>query len=497
MAGKAGGNGTFTYGVFSDPGNLDPQRSAQQASTQVAALAYDSAVTLTKARQVEPGIVTSWKSLDPTTWVLTVRKGVSCSDGSTMDAQTVAANLNYVADTKNASPFAGTTVPVGSSATASGDTVSIKLPAPTPFLIPDLGELPLVCAKGLADRSLLATTSEGTGPYVIKSVVPGGDITYSLRKDYTRGLSGTSGSSAMPATIVVKTVSDATTMANLLLNGQINGAIVTGADQKRLNGAGLFSVGVNILSDQIYFNLASGLPTADANVRKALVMGLNMPQVIAADTGGLGTAAEGLLGTPKICSGNTVAGNLPAFDAGGARALLTQAGWTPGADGVLAKGGKPLTVVLAYSSDVATASNAAQVVAAEWTQIGVKVTLTGKPSNQLGQGVFGATLSWDAILFDLGFATPAQMQPFMSGPVVPKGENFSGIDNATYNSFATQASAQPGTQSCANWNAAEAALFRNADVAPTGQAPFEYYGKNATFEVSGYSEILPTSITMR
>jgi peptide/nickel transport system substrate-binding protein len=492
----SGSAGTFTLGVSTDPGGLDPQRSEQQANLQVAALAYNSAVTLDQARHLQPGIVTKWQNDDPTTWTLTVRAGVSCSDGSTMDAKTVADNLNYVANPANGSAYAGTTIPSGSTATANGGTVRVTLPAPSPFLIENLALLPLVCEKGLADRSSLAATSDGTGPYTIQSVAPGAQITYALRKDFTPGLAGNQVGAGLPATIVVKIVSDATTTANLLLGGQLNGAIVTGTDQKRLTAAGLRSTGLNVLSDQIYFNHAAGNPTSDANVRKALVMGLDMRQVVAAVTGGLGATATGLLATPKVCPGDPLGGNLPAFSPDKARASLAQAGWRPGPDGVLAKDGKPLTIALAYSSDVATSSSAAQVVQSEWHQIGAQVTLVGKPAAQLTTGVLGATLAWDALLFDLGFATPAQMGSFVSGTPAPKGQNFSGIDNETYNSLTAKAATQPGTSGCADWNAAEAALFSNADVAPTGQAPFQYFAKNATFDVSGFNQILPTSIQL-
>lgn len=499
VAGSTGSSSTFTFGVATDPGNLDPQRSEQEANTQVAALAYDTPVILTKDRTVEPGIVTKWQSIDPTTWTLTVRTGVTCSDGTTLDAQTVANNLNYVANARNASAYANVTVPTGSVASASGDTVTVKLPAPAPFLIQDLGDLPLVCAQGIADRASLTTGSDGSGPYQVTSVVPGDHIDYTLRKDFTPGLAGdtTASAASLPPKIVVKVVSDATTTANLLLGGQLNAAIVTGTDQKRLQANGLYTIGLSNLSDQIYFNHTASRPTADTSVRKALVMAMNMPQVIAADTAGLGTAATGLLGTPKVCTGNTLVKNLPSHDATGAQNLLTQAGWVAGPGGTRTKAGAPLTIVLAYSSDVTTATSAAQAIAAEWKQLGVNVTLVGKPSDQLTSNILGATVSWDAVVFDLGFATPAQMVPFMSGQGAPKGENFSFIDNATYNSLIAKASTLAGTQGCPDWNAAESALFQNADAVPTGQTPFAYYGKNATFQVSGYDLILPGTIRTR
>ena len=36
-----------------------------------------------------------------------MKKGITCSDGSAFTAQTAADNVNYVANPKNSSPFAG------------------------------------------------------------------------------------------------------------------------------------------------------------------------------------------------------------------------------------------------------------------------------------------------------------------------------------------------------------------------------------------------------
>lgn len=494
-------NGTFTLGISQDPGKLDPQRSNASVNGEIAVLAYDTAVRLDKSNQLQPGVVSKWSQQDPTTWKLTVRSGVTCSDGSPMDAKTVADNLNFVANPKNASPLAGLTIPPKSTATADNatHTVTVKLPSPSAFLMQNLTLLPLVCEHGLTDRASLASSSQGSGPYVISSVTPGDQIDYKLRKGYTWGPPGSPSTSAhgLPSKVVVKIVSNATTTANLLLNGQLNVASVTGADQKRVQAAGLYSVGTSGLSDQVYFNHAAGLPTESADVRKALVMGLNMKQVIPADTGGLGTPATGLLGTPKICPGNTLKGNLPGYDPAAAKKLLDQAGWTVGQGGIRSKGGKKLSLKLSYSSDQTGASSAAQVVATDWKQLGAQVTLHGQAAQQLVSGMSSGTLSWDTAVYSIGVLNPAQFLPFLSGPVPPKGQNLSAIDNKQYNSLVAKASTEPGTKGCADWNAAETSLFKNADIAPTGQIKSETFGKNATFELSGNGQFVPTTFRLR
>jgi peptide/nickel transport system substrate-binding protein len=491
-------DGTFTFGVSTDPGNLDPQRSAQQANNEVASLAYNPVVTLGLDGKVKPGIVTKWEATDPTTWKLTVRKDITCSDGTTFDASTLADNINYVGDPNGGSGFGGFTVPSGATAAASGDIVAVTLTSPQPFLLENMALLPMVCEAGLKDRAALATKSIGTGPYKVQSVVPGDSITYTLRSDYTPGLSGGDGKKAsLPAKVVVKTVTNQTTTANLLLSGQLNGAIVTGTDVSRLKAAKLYSTGYNNLTDQIYFDHSASKPTGSVDVRRGLVSALDMKQVIAADTAGQGSPATGMLADPKICSGDNISGNLPSHDASAAESALKAAGWTKGADGKWSKDGKPLTLVLAYSSDSPTASSAAETVSSQLNSFGATVQLLGKPSNQLSSDVLKGTFSWDVLLFDLGFATPSAITPFLSGDAPPKGTNIGGIDNATFNTLTKQALTKAGTSGCDDWNSAEKALYKDADVAPTGQVPFTYFGKNATFEISRFGQLLPETITLK
>src|SRR3546814_19863947 len=61
-----------------------------------------------------------------------------------LTAQTVANNINFVADPAKGSQQRGTTVPIGASATAdlATRTITVTTPAPTPFLLLTISRLP-------------------------------------------------------------------------------------------------------------------------------------------------------------------------------------------------------------------------------------------------------------------------------------------------------------------------------------------------------------------
>lgn len=493
--------GTFKVAVPVEPGSLDPQHSANGGNVAIARLAYDTPVTIDQHNHVVPGVVSSWNDVGGTgKWQLTVRKGITCSDGSAMDAKTVAANINYVADPKNGSAFTGAAVPTGAKATAdqTAGTVTVTTPSPAPFFVESLQLLYLVCGKGLADRKSLASHSAGSGPYVVSQSVPGDHVTYTLRKGYTWGPPGASRTDAkgIPATVTVQAVTSNTTTGNLLLGRQLNAAQVQGTDEKRLKAAGLYSSGGSATNDDLIFNQAAGKPTTDVVVRRALLQALDLKQLGVVDGGGVGAPATGLFASPKICPGNTVAGNLPDHDLDAAKALLKNAGWTPGPGGTRVKDGKKLKIALLYASNQAPTGAAAEFMEAQWKKLGVAATLVQKPTDQVVSGLLGGTTDYDAVLEPINLSAPAQLVPLLSGPVPPKGANVAGIKNADYNSLTAKAATQAGTAGCTDWNAAEAALYKDAAIAPLATIPDVWWGTGAHFTVDNQGVIIPTSVRL-
>src|SRR5690349_17400962 len=159
--------GTFTYGLSSDPGNLDPQMGAGTGLFAVTQFAYDPLVSVDgETGEITSALATEWNA-EGTTVTLTLKEGITCADGTPFTASTAADNLAFVGDPANQSPFLGTFYPVGATAQAdeAARTVTITLAQPAPFVLNGLASLPMVCPSGLADRSTLQTATAGTGPF--------------------------------------------------------------------------------------------------------------------------------------------------------------------------------------------------------------------------------------------------------------------------------------------------------------------------------------------
>ena len=490
---------TFTMVLSSDPGTLDPDFTSLSAAIQLDDFMYDSLVSTDPKGKLDAGLAAKWSG-GTTSASFTLRKGVTCSDGTALTASDVATNINFVANPKNSSNWINVFVPPGAQATGDNTTgtVTVRSKQPDPFFVQDLGSLPIVCPKGMADRSLLKQSGDGTGMFTMTQAIPGSQYTLTRRKNYAWGPGDWKTSQAgLPDKVVVKVVSDMTTAANLLLANQVNAASVIGPDVQRVQARRLFQQNLVAPLGELWYNQKAGLPGADESVRAALTQALNISQLGQVVTSGTGTPAVGLVEPGHSpCRQNTVAGNLPAHNLAAAKSALTAAGWKAGPGGIRTKGGKKLTLSFVYAPSLGSGMQAgAELVQKVWGSIGAQVTLTAVTQADLNQVLFSGTNPWGAAIIPLGIPLPSNLVGFMSGPVPPKGTDFASINNPTYDSDVKTASSIAGSSGCSDWDAAEVALFHQVDVVPFVDSTIPIFGTGATFQLSN-GDVVPSSIRM-
>jgi peptide/nickel transport system substrate-binding protein len=487
--------GTFTQILGSDPGSLDPQISAGSALFDLSKLAYDSLVSVDGEGKVGSQLASEW-SVDGTTATLTIKDGITCGDGSAFTAQTAADNLNWISDPANQSGFLGAFLPVGVTSVAEGDTVTMTLSSPAPFLMLGLSGLPMVCGSSLEDRDGLAAGSDGTGPYVLTEAVPSDHYTYELRPDYAWGPDGaTVDAAGIPAKVNVRIVTDGTTAANLLLSGEVNAAQLTGPDADRAIAADLFTREGTAITGEQWYNHADGHPTSDPAVRRALTQAVDLDELASVITAGKGGPATALaVVEPKVCTYDSISDSVPEFDVDAANATLDEAGWVRGSDGVREKDGTRLSLTFLYENSLGAAAAAAAELALDaWKEIGAEVEGKQQDETALLDATF-STGAWDVAWLTLSVNSPDQAVGFVSGAVPPEGSNFSGIVNEDYTAAVAEASMQNGSDGCAIWQEAETALFEASDLVPFANSTVFMFGNGAEFEWFGVIE--PTSMRL-
>ena len=480
-------DGTFVYAVDQDPGALDPHLTALTSTRAVTAFAYDQLVHTDEDGETVSGLAESW-DVTGSAVTYTLREDVTCSDGSPLTATDVAANFTFVADPENASPVLGLYVPPGVTAEAddTARTVTLTAAAPDQFLLQTTGSLPILCRKGIDDRSSLAQATDGTGPYVLEEVVANDHYTFTRRDGYTWGPDGAGNDEeGVPKTVTIRIISNTSTATNLLLSGEVQLANVGDAEVARAEAAGLEGKGLAAPWGEMWFNQAPGRPGADQAVRQALVGALDKEELGTVLTGGQGVPSKGLLTLePRVCDGDTVTGSMPSMSVEEAGAMLDEAGWAKGAGGTRAKDGTPLAFTfLAPSTLGDNGTPGAELLAETWERLGATVKIVSQPDSGVNEALF-ATGDWDAGFVPLTVTLPTQYAAFVSGPTPPDGTNFAHIENEEY-AAATQeaASATELDAACASYEEGEKALIEQADVAPIVNKVTMFFANGAEFDL--------------
>ncbi|MBY8883700.1 ABC transporter substrate-binding protein [Streptomyces sp. PTM05] len=497
-AGTKGGE-TFAFALKSDPGSLDPAL-AQSTSTYTAlSLAYDTLVNVDSDGRVVSGLAGSWK-VRPSSVTFTLRKGVTCADGSPVTPDTIAANVRHITDPRTASPAYGVVVPEGLTATPddAAGTVTLSTPRPFSFILQSTRYLFVVCGAGLKDRKLLADGTSGSGPFQLTSEQPDQSYVFTRRKGYAWGPggAGTAGP-GVPGKVELRVLPSESTIANELLSHQLNGALLEGPDRARVSNVPGVTTSIQQNGTQeFFFHEGPGHPGSDPAVRKALLAAVNLTDLGAVATSATGRRPTGLVTQPRPCSGDSVTGHLPAYDPQVAERELDAAGWRrPGPGQVRVKDGRKLTIRMIYGASAGeTMAAAAEYLADVWKQIGADVQLRAVSDAAYSQ-VEDVTQDWDVDWAPLGVTLPTQLVGLLSGPFTPDGNNFAHLTNTTYDSLTAKASTLPGTTGCSLWERSESALFDDADLVPVVDKTQTVAAWDATFQISS-GLFSPTTIRL-
>ena len=151
-----------------EAGGLDPQTATTARSWSLMSLAYETLVRIGPDFEIEPGLATKWTTPDPTTYVFTLRDGVTFSNGRPMTAADVVGSLQRLL--KSQGVWA---IQLGAvkKIEATGDMeVTVTLEQPRSAFLATLANTPaaILPMKEIASGKLdPAKKMVGTGPFVV------------------------------------------------------------------------------------------------------------------------------------------------------------------------------------------------------------------------------------------------------------------------------------------------------------------------------------------
>lgn len=495
-------DGTFTTVINQDAGTLHPLITNFVAAQVVGSYLYDSLLFFDpKTGKPLPYLAEKWTE-ESAKVTFTLKRGITCDDGSPFTATTAAANINWIVDKKNSSPLRDSIIPSDAKATADEDTntLTVSVSKPKAFLLFNVGAQQMACQPALDDPDGYKAKSAGTGLFELTKVVPNDHYELTRRDGYDWGPEGktTSNTLGVPKKVTVRVIKNPGTVANLLLSGEVNMSTVTGPDVARVEQ--LPSKSSPRMSGEMSFNQMPGKPTAEFAVRKALVQAVDLDAWTKVHTSELGERAKSMsVLAPAPCRYDSISDNVPEYDTAAAAKTLDEAGWVKGSDGVRVKNGKRLELVMFFLNTTDSASAAAELMQKQWRQLGVDVSLKGGDSNFLLNSVFAPKdpSSWDVTpTLTLQSNLPTIFPPYFTGASQPKGTNYSSVDNPEYTAAARKANETAGDESCAAWAKADAALIKQLNVLPISVTRDKTYFNGATAVYDPVTSIVP-GVTVR
>ncbi len=431
--------GVLRIGIMLTPNQLNPILTENTTESMLAGLTFDLLIEADEKGNPVPRLATEVPTLenggispDGLTITYHLRKNVKWHDGVPFTSKDVKYSLEQLMNPKNNVISRTGYELVKSVDTPDPATVTFHLKEKfVPFVNTVFAEsdnpfriIPEHLLAKYSDLNGVPFNSSpvGTGPFKFVSWRRGDRLEYAANDGYFLGKPKLS-------KIVARIIPDENTLVTALRTHEIDWLFeATPNTYKELKT--LPDV-MNLLVDnnQYYgmlYNIKQPL-LADARVRRAIAYGLDKKALVDDNTfGSASVATEDLPAYMWAYEPNvTVYGHDPAK----AKALLAQAGWKPGQDGILTRDGKRLSLVMTYNQGSATSKQTSVQIQAALREIGVDI----QPKPYLGSLLF-ASYGAGGILqtgkFDLNLSgwiagvDPDDSSQFMCKFIPPAGNNY-------------------------------------------------------------------------
>jgi peptide/nickel transport system substrate-binding protein len=380
---------------------LDPHLSANGYAMKMMEWIGGNLVTVDPSGKIVPYLAESWTvSPDGTTYDFTVRKDVKFHDGTALKASDFVYTFKRMMDpeTKAVQSFAVGDVLDGITL-VDDYTFEVKFKVPQPTLLEGvafsmgvyqpMSEAYVKSLDGPYGRKPMSV-----GPYKFSEWQTGNLIVLKRNPDYTWAPAFAHQGPAYIDTIEVRFLPEVATITAGLENGEIDFAGVGPVDLPKFQDKTKYTI-LERLSTGILPYIAMNLdkpPLDDIRVRKALNLALDRQTIIKVVALGAGVEQRGPL-TPSTVGYWPDSEKIGlGFDLAQAKALLREAGYTEGANGMFEKDGQPLKFTL----NMMAGQKLAEVLQEQWKAAGIQVDIQQQEAGVLIGALFtgGFELSW-------------------------------------------------------------------------------------------------------
>lgn len=356
---------TVIFAIKEDPTCIDPQQTSLTTALNIGRQVVDSLLDQDpETGEIVPWLAESFEANDDlTAYTFTLKDGVTFSDGTPLTAEVVQANFDtiFALGSEGKTAALATQYLSGYTGTDIQDdrTFTVNFGAPNaPFLQGSSTMTLGIVSQATTELDAEARCSDGvvgTGPFVYDSYVPNDSVVISAREGYgwaseVREHTG----DALVKTIEFPVITE---------NGVRTGGLESGefdiiqdlpyADEARFSTDDyhLYAKANTGVPNSLVANTSRPI-VSDEAVRKAILLGTDREEINALTGSASGQPATSAL--TSSTNGYTSQADAMAYDPEAAEALLDDAGWVVGADGIREKDGQKLTVTVTafYAQDV-------------------------------------------------------------------------------------------------------------------------------------------------
>jgi peptide/nickel transport system substrate-binding protein len=380
--------GHLNFAIDAEPDNLDPNYSPLRTSQTVFFSVFDCLVARAKDNSFQPWLATAWEiSPDGKSYTFKLRRDVKFHDGTPFNAQAVKFNYDRIFDEKFASRMIGSGGGAGfyeSSEVLDDSTVRINLKSSwAPFLDAASYLHRIVSPAGVQKHGEnFGRNPVGTGPFKFVEWVANDHITLERNPDYNSPAAVYKNQGiAHLDRVTFKSIPEAGTRTAVLEKGEVDVAMTLPAqDTLRLKDDPKFQmlVGKQPGAPFLFAINITKPPTDELAVRQAINYGVDREAIVNIVYGpyqplGANTAAYAPLAPGTFGYDRSV--EIYKHEPERAKKLLDDAGWRPGSDGIRAKDGKRLELLLGTWET----QSVADVAQAQLREIGVDLKVLVTP----------------------------------------------------------------------------------------------------------------------
>ncbi len=446
--------GTLIWALDADAQSLNPFVAGDVPSVRAYGFLFPNIYQADKNLNIQPDLADGMPSIssDKKVWTVKLRKDAKWSDGSPITADDVVMTVNMQNNPNLDTDAAFDWGELDKVEAVDKNTVKFTLKDVfAPFLANNL--LTFVApasvygkidpAKQRTDPVSLNPTVTG-GPYKFDKRVAGSEIDYVANTNYYLGRPHYDKA-------IAKVITDATAATNALINGDVawHPALGEGGSGAVTKAKAASGVQVHDYADLGYIdmrlNTRKGHLFDNVLTRQAMATALDKPSIVDAATEGRGQVLWGDI-VPASWAYDASAVVTYKQDVAKAKSLMTQAGWTVGADGVATRpnpnGGAAQKFVakIRVRAGKPQRIKAAQIISDQLKAIGIQ--LTPDPTDfkvfykPIQSGDFDVAIAGFGLTVD-----PDDYTTFSSSQLQPEhksGNNWTGYSNPQLDSLIDQ-----------------------------------------------------------